>query len=280
MFVSLDMGETRLHPGDRLSHQPMKTTKPILLLADALKRQRSQLGSHGILDFSGNVRFPPDGLTKLGVQKALVELRLNNFPLSSLESLAGQPKLRVIIADDSKIASLAGLDRHPWLTSLSFVNAPVSQIENFRLAATIIAPKVVSINGTTVTKTDRRFAAAYPPIARALVAAGWIVQYPPPSEPDFRYIASQLHVSGSDPDFKVPASLVKGTSPPTSPSRAEPEPEAPASWAQKAAAILAPLGFPIRSGPHIGQDIFSAVRLLCNVVTKVESLVANAEADG
>jgi hypothetical protein len=255
----------------------MAATKPIVLLADALKRQRGQLGTKGVLDFSENVRFPADGLQKLGVQRALVELRLKNCPLSSLESLAAQPNLRVIIADNSKIASFAGLDRQPWLTSVSFLNTPVAQIENFRLAALIVALKLASINGTGVTKADRRFPAAYPPIARALVGAGWIVQYPPPSEDDFRYIASEFKIRGSETDFKVPTSLVKEASPPTSPSKAKPETEAPASWAQKAAGILAPLGFPIRSGPQIGQDIVNAVTQLCNVVKKVEGLAGEDE---
>jgi hypothetical protein len=252
--------------------------KPIVLLTDALKRQRGHLGTHGILDFSGNIRFPPDGLRKLGVQKALVDLRLNNCPLPSFNSLDGQPKLHTLIADNSAIATLAGLDRQPWLTSISLRNTPVAQTENFRLAAIIVAPKLASINGTGVTKGERRFAAAYPPIARPLVSAGWIVQYPP-SEVDFRYIASQLGISGSDADFKIPSSLVKAVSPPPSPSKKEPEPEAPASWAQRAAAILTPLGFPIRSGPEIGQDIVKAVTVLCNVVTKVESLAGEAQLD-
>jgi hypothetical protein len=247
--------------------------RPVLGVSDALKQQRPQLAMNGLLDFSVGIRYSSDGLAKLGTQKALVELRLNKCPLTSLETLPAQPNLKVIIADNSKLAILAGLERHPVLSRISFANTPVSQIENFRLAALIVAPKLSSINGAGVTKAEHGRAAAYPPIARTMVTRGWIVQYPPPSAANFQFLADEFANTGAA-DLGPQASPAKGSSTPTSPLKAEPEPEAPVelSWPGKIAAVLVRLGFPIRSGPKMNQDIVKAVKQLCDVVIKVESL--------
>jgi hypothetical protein len=216
------------------------------------------------LDFSGCVRYTSDGLAKLGTQKALVELRLKRCPLTSLRTLPAQPNLKVIIADDSRIEILAGLERQPVLSAISLVNTPVAQVENFRLAALIVAPRLSSINGAPVTKAERRTAAAYPPVARSLVTRGWIVQCPPPSAADFRFLADEL------PD----ADPAKGTSPSTAAETGSP---VKTSWAAQLAAVLVALGFPIRSGGEMNQDIVRAVKLLCDVAIKIEGIAAERD---
>jgi hypothetical protein len=247
-------------------------TREVLSLSDALKRQRPQLGSRGLLDLS-SVRFPNDGLAKLGTQNALVELRLNGCPLTSLVTLSAQPKLKTIIADDSRVAVLAGLERQAVLVSISFVNTPVAQVENFRLAALIVAPQLSSINGAAVTRLERSAAAAYPPAARDLVTRGWIVRSPPPSTAEFRFLADEFAGdAGADSKPPSPSARLTPRSPPT-PTRERAE----VSWPAKLAAVLVALGFPVRSGREMNQDIVKAVKQLCDVAIKVESLAEPRE---
>jgi hypothetical protein len=245
-------------------------TDKVESLLDAVSRQRAQLGTKGILDLSTKIKFPPGGLASLNFPR-LKTLNLSNLPLKSLETLAAHPNLKMIIADNSQVEVLKGLGSHPCLTSLSLVGAPVAQAANFRLAALILIPKLSSINREPVTAGERHLSESYPPIAKQLVNVGWIVQYPPPSEADFRYLAGHFGVNGSDADFVLPpVTKSKTMSPPSSPPQRETGGQE--RWSQKVAGILASLGFPIRTGDEMHGDIIRAVTQLCDVVLKVESL--------
>jgi hypothetical protein len=157
------------------------------------------------------------------------------------------------------------------LTELSMIGAPVSEHETFRLSALILLPKLSKINNQFVTQLERRTAQAYPPIARALISAGWMAVYPPPSESDFRYLAGQFEIECSEKDVIVPSPLPPRHtySPPTSPGEAA----GPAGrLSQRITAILRPLGFAIRNGPTMNTDIVDAVDTICAVVDKLEQM--------
>jgi hypothetical protein len=139
-------------PNFQFTKQTFTTmTGKVESLLAAVSRQRSQLGTKGILDFSTKITFPPGGLASLNFLR-LKYLNLMNLPLKSLETLPSHPNLRTITADNSQVAVLKGLGSHPSLTSLSLIGAPVSQAANFRLAALILIPKLSYINRDPVTK--------------------------------------------------------------------------------------------------------------------------------
>lgn len=235
-------------------------------LLQALNRQRSSLTSTGILDLSGNIRC--DGLKDVGSQKKLTELRLNDSPLTSLHTLPPQPIMKTLIADNSKIETLAGLGSQPRLGRLSLINTPVSQTPNFRLSALLcVGPRLSLLNGTPITKAERKMAGCYPPIAKHLVSCGWIVQFPPPSELDFRYLADQFNINGRDDDFVMPPMPLDLDE---QAPKSEEKDESDVSFANKLANILRPLGFAIRCGPDMNSDIVKAVSRICDVVAKIE----------
>jgi hypothetical protein len=249
-------------------------------LTEALKRQRRRLCIDHTLDFSQAVSFDNvDGLACLGTQRALETLILDGCPLTSLHTLPPQPRLKVLRADNSKVESLSGLrqvrphdssletETFQSLSDISMIGAPVSAHETFRLSALILLPKLSKINKRTVTSVERETAKAYPPIAKALIAAGWMAVYPPPSDADFRYLANQFEITCGDKDFVVMAPLPQGHpySPPASPGQA-------GRLSQRIAGILRPLGFAIRNGPTLNDDIVGAVDTICRVVEKLEQM--------
>jgi hypothetical protein len=179
-------------------------------------------------------------------------------------------------ADASRIEVLTGLERHTALSILSLVGAPVSENENFRISALIVSPKLSEINGGKVTHAERRMAQSYPPIAKALVGAGWVVPYPPPSEADFRFLVRSFELNAEERDFVLPGiPAPPSKSPPGSPGR---DGTRQPNFGERIGALLGELGFPIRAGERMEDDIISAVDVLCRVVAKIESLpVEDAE---
>jgi hypothetical protein len=243
------------------------TMTKVETLAQSVQRQRRTLSATGVLDISGNVVYPRESLAALGCLKSLVELNVSNSPLTSFESLFSQPCLKVLIANDTQIETLVSLDRQTRLASLSVINTPISQHQYFRLTALlVVGAHLTSINGIPVSQTEKKMALAYPAVAKKLAEAGWIAEYPPPSDLDFRYLARQFGMTVQDIDF------VPGTSPPPSPVKSEPVNPEPERFSEKVAAILRPLGFGIRPGRNMVQDICNAVSRLCDVVVTVESL--------
>jgi hypothetical protein len=239
-------------------------------LSAALTRQRRLLGISHKLDLSGPVQFDERlGLSRLGVQKVLQELDLGHANLTSLHTLQAQPNLRVLRADESRIEVLTGIERQTSLSVLSLVGTPVSANETFRVSALVLSPKLSEINGEKVTHAERRMAQSYPPIAKALIGAGWVAQYPPPSEMDFRFLARTFDLNAEDRDFVAPVALPvpASRSPPGSPAR---EPARGAGFPDRIAALLAELGFLIRTGERMEEDVVEAVGVLCRVVTKIE----------
>jgi hypothetical protein len=237
-------------------------------LAQCLQRQRRSLSLTGVLDIPGAVILPRKSpLAALGSLKPLTELHLPNTPLKSFESLLPQPGLKVLIANDSQIESLVGLNRHKWIATLSLINTPIAQQEFFRLTALLVVGQHLTLlNGQPVTPIERKMAISFPPIARKLAAAGWMAQFPAPSELDFQYLARQFGIRAQDNDY------VPGASPPTSPVKGEQPPVESERFSEKVAAILRPLGFGIRPGKNMAQDICNAITRMCEVVQKVESL--------
>lgn len=273
----------------------MKSANETLL--QALQRQRRQLSMRGVLNFSG---IKTDNLARIGNQQALVELILNDSSITSFATLQPQKRLKSIIADNSKVQVLSGLSIQPRLSSVSLRNTPVSKDEYFRIELlVVVGPRLSIINGSPVTQNERRMAQSYPPVARRLVEAGWILQYPPPSKYDFIYLTKQFkieNVSKDEYNLQLPPPLPE--KPPSSPVSPKAEKsgqqsnlQSPTqnsekgeqsleqiemnddlSFCDKVAAILRPLGFAIRNGPEMVNDITTSVESICDVVSKIESI--------
>lgn len=242
-------------------------------LWEALQRQRRMMALNGELDLSN---VTTEDLSSLGSQKALKTLKLVQSQLTTLHTLPSQPLMKSIIADNSRIETLGGLANQPRLAQISFKDTPLSEQENFRLAAIIcIGPRLSKINGQPVTQSERRMANCYPPIAKYLVASGWVVQYPPPSKQDFRYLADQFSVPYTDEDLESSQPIVPA-SPPSSPrkgdSQSQSQSQTQQSFGNQIASILRPLGFAIRCGPEMNDDIINAVSRICEVITKIDEL--------
>jgi hypothetical protein len=86
----------------------------------------------------------------------------------------------------------------------------------------ILLPKLSKMSKRTVTAVERDIAKAYPPIAKVLIAAGWMAVYPPPSDADFRYLADQFEITCNEKDFVVtsPSRRVTPSPCPCRPGRA------------------------------------------------------------
>lgn len=256
----------------------MKNQKESLQLA--LQRQRRMMSINGILNFSG---VSTADLTQLGSQKALKTLILDDSPITSLHTLPMQPCMTTLSANRTKLNTLSGLSSQPRITNISFIDTPISRIENFRLSVILaVGLRVSEINGKRVSKTERRMAKSFPPIAKYLVNAGWVVSYPPPSDVDFRYLADQFEIQANDEDFiaQVPAIDVKNRTDDIEPDlqqktldgEKEFEYDESAPFTEQLASILRPLGFAIRCGPEIHGDILRSISKMCEAVQKVEEM--------
>jgi hypothetical protein len=102
-----------------------------------------------------------------------------------------------------------------------------------------------------------------------LVACGWIVQYPPPSKLDFRYLAQQfkIRVKAEDLVAVLPAPDVEA------PNEEQPMNDS-VTLADKISDILRPMGFAIRIGQKQNHDILNAVARMCKIATKIEAAVS------
>jgi Leucine-rich repeat (LRR) protein len=238
-----------------------------------LQVQRHRLSSHGELDLSGPLQFDRrDLLAPVGSQKKLTKLYLRDSPLTSLQTLPPQPSLKTLIADNSRIENLAGFNTHSRLSSVSLVGTPISETENFRLSVLLcVGPRLSVINGSPVTENERKLAQSYPPIARHLVARGWIVQYPPPSKLDFKYLARQFKISVKAED------LVAVLPAPDAQAPEEPPTNDSATLADKISDILRPMGFVVRIGQEHNNDILNAVAQMCKIAARIEA-AANPDA--
>lgn len=236
-------------------------------ISDRLKRQRNNLSKKGLLDLT---MMDLKEISKIGSQRSMVTLDVSGSNLTSFADLQPQVKLSEIIAFNCPISSLKGLSKQTKLVSIRFHNTPVSDDPNFRLAALIaIGPKLSYINKQNVSKEERRYADAYPPITKTLLELGWRLQAPIPSKEDFIMICTHYCVPFGDndvipkcfPPYPLPQRWVC----PSAESFPKPLKQ---SMVEIVTDRLSQLGFPIRNGEHALQDISAAIDMLVNIAKK------------
>ena len=226
-----------------------------------LQMDESSIASTGILDLSC---IDIDSLSFVGSQESLKELRLNCTSLKSLDSLQMQPNLEEITSNHSKIEALSGLDMHPKLSRISLIDTPVSETKYFRLAALIMTEnRLTSINRVVVTDDERRMSKEFPTFAKQLINAGWAVTYPPPSEMDFVYLANKFNV-----EIPTGATLTKSNCI----DAHEENNYHVEGFNNEVAELLRQLGFPIRCGEKMNDDIIKSVSDMCDTVKKIEEM--------
>jgi CBS domain-containing protein len=121
-------------------------------------------------------------------------LNLSFVQISSIAGLAPLPNIERFIADGSQIGSFVNFTAIQTIRSLSLIHTPISQSPQFLLSAMIMCPYLVSVNGKLVPAGIRTRASKYPVLARKLIDAGWIPEYPCPCDEELTEIASQYNI--------------------------------------------------------------------------------------
>ena len=242
-------------------------------LSFSLAISRTDLQNSGRLTWQG-ATFKD--FRKLGVQKKLQILDISNSEVESLVTMQPQPVLKEIIADDSLLNSFAGISQHPRLSSFSFRGTPLYHVKNSRLAAiVVIGPRATSINGEPVTRKERRIAETYPPAARYLIEAGWVLQHPPPNIFDFQYLADEFGINVKRDELEAKRDHCADdelVSPEHSMMSILSEELREVSFAETVARILRPLGFAIQHGPGKDRDVVRAIASIVDSLLTVEDM--------
>jgi hypothetical protein len=125
------------------------------------------------------------------------QLVLSYVQISSIERLKPQPQLETFTADSSQISTFKNFMSIGSVRKLSLRNTPVSREPSFALSALIICPNLVTLNGQVVSSLVKRRAANYPSLGRVLVNAGWLAQFPYPSEDRLYELAAKFGVASA-----------------------------------------------------------------------------------
>lgn len=235
-----------------------------------IQKEKVKLSTEGVLELT-KMSIPS---IDIGVQRALKVLNVSESNIKSFAKLKPQPILREVIACNCPLSDFAGLTEQKVLKKIKMTNTPLSDQPHFRIAAVIaIGQKLSSINDTAVTQKEREIARQYPPITKTLLENGWVLQYPVPSEQDFDEICNSFGIKCTNADKKVTSfeSMSKESPKHQKSANGEIEEEG-ASFAEEVINILSPLGFPIRLGDNMKDDIVNSVDKMLKLLSAAESL--------
>jgi hypothetical protein len=233
-----------------------------------ISKQKVQLSRDGKLVLASKFLDTID----IGVQKALFSLDVSKSNITSFRELKPQPNLKEIIAKDCPLSDFNGLSQQTKLTSITFDGTPIGDQKYSNIAALIvIGPKLNRINNQIVTQKEKKMATCYPPITKKLLESGWILQYPTPSVEDFKNICETFKIEYTDKDLEIP-----NIKTPEEKKSSEDEEKtkktkkSEPNFAENVANILTPLGFPIRTGAEMNEDILNSVDVMIQMVQKAE----------
>ncbi|EAY03869.1 hypothetical protein TVAG_443570 [Trichomonas vaginalis G3] len=243
-------------------------------LRQDIAKQKVQLSRTGSLIFK-DMQIPT---IDIGVQKSLIILEVSDTDLKSFETLKPQPSLKEICVTNCPISNFRGLGQQTKLSTINFVNTPISEQKFFRLACLVaVGPKLSSINNVAVTRTERLKAECYPPITKKLLDEGWILQYPIPSKEDFKFAAQKFNINYEESELEVNKYDNISASPIANRNKKSKQPENNQSFVEKAAEVLLPLGFHIRSGENMIDDVLESVDTLVQLAASAEKAADEAE---
>ena len=119
-----------------------------------------------------------DDISLLPSLSSMRTLNLSLLSITSLENMKNQPSLKKLIADGSKIESLAGFLAVESITSISLKKCPVLQQPNFLVALLAVCPNLVSVNGKLVSQKIKEKAQSLPANTYLLINKGWELKLP------------------------------------------------------------------------------------------------------
>jgi hypothetical protein len=132
-------------------------------------------------------------LTALSLPPNIKILNVEQNLIADFVGFNSAPHLETLKLSGNPIASLRGMPHLPKLTTIELSHTPFCKQQFYRVALLILFGKSLRlIDGERITGTERQIASSYPPGTDALVRAGWIVTYPPPSANDMAKIKSNL----------------------------------------------------------------------------------------
>jgi hypothetical protein len=145
-------------------------------------------GSHAVfanksLQSLASIPLPPN-IKSLNAEKNQIVDFVGFIPSRHLETL----KLA-----NNPIASLRGIPPLPKLASIDMSGTPYSKHQFYRVSLLILfGTSLRLIDGERISGTERQLAKSYPAGTDALIRAGWVVSYPPPSPADLPKITASL----------------------------------------------------------------------------------------
>jgi hypothetical protein len=126
--------------------------------------------------------------------------------ISSIARLQPLPNLTTFIADFSQISSFINFFSISSIRKLSLIRTPVAIAPTFVISALLVCPHLASLNGRQVPALQIQRASRYPPIAKALVNAGWFAEFPPPHEDRLGELSTEFRVQPPTGDTETPGS--------------------------------------------------------------------------
>jgi hypothetical protein len=134
-------------------------------------------------------------------------LDLTGTQISNLDGLPILPRIVCLITDFTSLDSARNIFSVRTVTSISLQRTPFQKTSHYKLCLYIaIGPDLVQIDGQQVTEVTRSRAKLYPKCTAALINAGWVFQYPPPSAAEFELLCGRFSVDFDDD--RIPVAVI------------------------------------------------------------------------
>jgi hypothetical protein len=132
-------------------------------------------------------------------------LDLTGTQISNLDGLPILPRIVCLIVDFSLLDTARNIFTVRTVTSISLQKTPFQKTRHYKLCLYIaIGPDLVQIDGQQVTGLTQSRAKLYPKFTPALINAGWVFQYPPPSADEFEELCRRFSVTFESDTIPVP----------------------------------------------------------------------------
>jgi hypothetical protein len=135
----------------------------------------------------------PDAIKVLSIAKTL---NISRTHITSMIGCCILPRLKVFIADHSKIANFANFRVLRNVSTFSMKETPVSKTPTYRLSLLLAVgtKSIVSIDGGQISRTLISKHRNYPPECHNLANRGWLAGNRPPSQEEFRSLCAQYAI--------------------------------------------------------------------------------------
>jgi hypothetical protein len=104
-----------------------------------------------------------------------------------ITSFTGFPDLHSLVELDmcfNRIQNFADFPQFPQLEKIDLSHNPVAERRHFRISLIVLQPKLKFINGTRISKSEKKISELYQQNVCDLLRNGWEMTFPPPSQVD------------------------------------------------------------------------------------------------